>query len=147
MALACGMESPIKRMWARTVVDEASGCWVWTGALFRGTGYGLTWFNGRKRSVHSLSAEVFGIVGDEGLVLDHVAARGCVHRACWNPAHLEWVTRGENVLRGTGLSAENARKTRCPYGHEYTAENTRVYRGARYCRACARARYHRLRSG
>jgi hypothetical protein len=27
-------------------------------------------------------------------------------------------------------------KTHCPHGHEYTPENTRVYRGSRNCRKC-----------
>ena len=30
----------------------------------------------------------------------------------------------------------NALKTHCPKGHEYSPENTRWYRGWRYCRAC-----------
>jgi hypothetical protein len=30
----------------------------------------------------------------------------------------------------------NSRKTHCPSGHEYTAENTNLYQGRRYCRAC-----------
>jgi hypothetical protein len=73
----------------------------------------------------------------EGLTLDHL----CEVRNCVNPTHLEPVTRGANVLRGDTLSAANTRKTRCPRGHAYDEENTRVTpRGARACRACSRER-------
>lgn len=32
-----------------------------------------------------------------------------------------------------------------PHGHQYTPENTRVYRGRRHCRACDRQRLARRR--
>lgn len=34
------------------------------------------------------------------------------------------------------MGVAQAKKTHCPKGHRYTAKNTRVYRGRRYCRAC-----------
>lgn len=34
----------------------------------------------------------------------------------------------------------NAAKTECPQGHPYTEQNTRIYRGARFCRQCSRER-------
>jgi hypothetical protein len=44
-----------------------------------------------------------------------------------------WATRSEQM--------RNRRKrTHCGQGHEFTPENTRVYRGDRYCRACDRDR-------
>jgi len=36
----------------------------------------------------------------------------------------------------------NREKTHCPNGHPFSDENTRSYNGARYCRACDRARWH-----
>lgn len=72
-----------------------------------------------------------------GLTIDHL----CKVRRCVNPAHLEPVTRGENVLRGDTITAANARKTHCPRGHEYDDANTYVCkRGLRSCRTCARER-------
>lgn len=42
--------------------------------------------------------------------------------------------------RGDG-GAHWSAKTQCPHGHPYDAENTRIYRGRRFCREC-----HRIRS-
>lgn len=78
-----------------------------------------------------------------GLTIDHL----CRVRNCVNPAHLEAVTRGENVLRGKTITAANVAKTHCPYGHPYDEQNTRVTpQGTRACRACARERRRRGRS-
>jgi hypothetical protein len=35
--------------------------------------------------------------------------------------------------------------THCPHGHEYTAENTRIYKQRRFCRACDRKKNQRRR--
>lgn len=46
--------------------------------------------------------------------------------------------------KGTGQGAYNAAKTHCPYGHEYTEENTIIGKnGARTCKACYKES-HRL---
>jgi hypothetical protein len=48
---------------------------------------------------------------------------------------LEAVTNRENMLRGVGVCALNARKTHCKHGHEFTPENTyRVKNGGRACK-------------
>jgi hypothetical protein len=72
------------------------------------------------------------------LTLDHL----CRNKACVNPAHLEPVTNRENVLRGVGLSAENARKTHCKRGHPLSGDNVVVSKGGRKrrCVACERLR-------
>jgi hypothetical protein len=76
----------------------------------------------------------------DGLVLDHVRDRGCVHLNCANVAHLEPVTQRVNVMRSSGVTAANAAKTHCPKNHEYTGANTYVYPdGRRECRECHRA--------
>lgn len=75
----------------------------------------------------------------KGLTLDHL----CRNRACVNPVHLEPVTNRVNILRGIGITAQNARKTHCKHGHPFTVENT-IYKhggGWRICKICNRARF------
>lgn len=71
-----------------------------------------------------------------GYELDHVV---CDTPGCVRPDHLRPSTTRENVLRGRSGSAENARKTHCIHGHEFSLENTQIDRnGKRVCRACGR---------
>ena len=121
---------PRIRFWLKVDCFTESGCWEWRAG--RGTG-GYGKFNtGGNRGPH-VSAHRFAyeqLVGPvpKGLVLDHL----CRNRICVNPAHLEPVTDRENVLRGVGITAVNAAKTHCPYGHEYDV----VWRGRRTCKTC-----------
>jgi hypothetical protein len=65
--------------------------------------------------------------------LDHL----CRVHACSADAHLEPVTRKENLARGDGN--QNAGKTECINGHSFTPENTNVEPGGgRHCRTCKR---------
>lgn len=109
-------------------------CWEWPGVV-NSAGYGVMQVNGKSKRAHrELYERVIGPI-PKGMVLDHL----CRNRKCANPWHLEPVSLEENILRGTGLPAENARKTHCIRGHEFTSENTRILRGAeRECRECAR---------
>lgn len=95
-----------------TKVDMSSECWMWTGATNRG--YGIYHpHRGQRARAHRIAYElVVGSIPD-GLTLDHL----CRNRACVKPAHLEPVTSRENILRGEGISARNARKTECIHGH------------------------------
>lgn len=124
-----------ERLTGRVVVDFKTGCWLWIGNTNK-HGYGIVQQGGleggmRLRAHRAVYELLVGPIPD-GLTLDHL----CRVRHCVNPAHLEPVTRGENVRRG-----EPAQRTHCPLGHEYNAANT-YYRpsGARVCRHCARIR-------
>lgn len=111
----------------------SSGCWEWGGALdqhgygtFRSRGVGYK----AHRAVYALLVEP----PDPTLDLDHL----CRNRKCVNPAHLEPVSRRENVLRGNTIAAMHAAKTHCIHGHEFTPENTYrigVWRKCKKCRA------------
>jgi hypothetical protein len=65
--------------------------------------------------------------------LDHL----CRTPACSAAAHLEPVTRRENVIRGN--PNQNEVKARCESGHPFSEENTYVRpNGNRQCRTCKR---------
>lgn len=116
------------------IVDEQTGCWVWQRAE-RGSGYGAKWHNGACGYAHRFFYERYVGPIPEGLHIDHL----CRNRRCVNPDHLEAVTNRENILRGTGFSAVNARKTHCVNGHPFDEENTYIRPdGDRDCRACKR---------
>ncbi len=51
--------------------------------------------------------------------------------------------------RRGGRGVYHGDKTHCPAGHPYSAENTRLYQGRRYCKECSRRHgreYRRRRS-
>jgi hypothetical protein len=128
------MDKAITRMEAIGVRDEKTGCLRWTGST-DGHGYGQVRTGGRNYQVHRIAYETH--VGEipEGYVIDHVYKRGCRHKDCFEPTHLEAVTHQENMRRCFELI------THCKHGHEYTPENTyynnngRGYMG-RKCRIC-----------
>ena len=114
------------------VTDLTTPCKLWLGCTT--DGYGLVRRDGRTQRVHRLAFErEVGPIPD-GLQLDHL----CRQRNCTNVLHLEVVTQRENILRGVGASAKNARKTHCLHGHLFDLLNTYYYSryGKRACRAC-----------
>jgi hypothetical protein len=127
------------RIAAGIEIDPVTGCWLWTKADDGSKGYGRIWWQGTLRATHRVVYMLLvGPIPDDRPFLDHVKDRGCRHRNCCWPAHLEPVTNRENGIRG---HSANAAKMRCPADHEYTPENTYVYpSGARGCRACGRDR-------
>lgn len=124
------------RFRAKVRINEATGCWDWTGAVSSaayGTlrGEGRPW---RMLKAHRVSYEMHRGPIAEGMVIDHV----CRNKLCVNPAHLEPVTGKENSSRYA------ATVTHCLSGHPFSPENTLVRsRGERACRECNRAHYRR----
>lgn len=142
------------RLLANYAVSE-SGCWLPTR---KAGSRGYTEFirdDGRKQLRHRAAYEILVGPIPDGMQLDHLChnvdatcAGGwtCLHRKCFNPAHLEPVTQSVNQRRsphtGVVLAARERAKTHCPQGHEYTPENTHisVNTGGRICKECNRAR-------
>lgn len=139
-------EERIKAFWAK--VEKTEACWLWMASKCQG-GYGRFRVGGvgrKKIQAHRFAYELLVGPVPDNLDLDHL----CRVRDCVNPAHLEPVTRRENLLRGETLIAAQVLRTHCPRGHPYDEQNTRVYRGMRSCRACDRRkqleRYHRKKA-
>lgn len=114
-------------------VQPSDGCWLWQGTA--AGGYGLFGPNREDKGyAHRYAWElVHGPIPD-GLTLDHL----CRTPICVNPWHLEPVTMRENLLRGDGPPARNARMTHCKNGHPFDEANTYVWRNTRRCRTCCR---------
>ena len=81
-------------------IRHEGDCWIWTGST-NGCGYGETSEAGKKVYTHRLMYERHVGPIPEGKDIDHL----CRNRACCNPAHLEPVTRQENLLRGDTIPA------------------------------------------
>ena len=130
------------RFWRR-VHHDPNGCWTWTGPQ-NGYGYGRYFHDGRYSMAHRWAYEQLAGPITEGKQLDHL----CRNRLCVNPEHLEQVTIRENVLRGVGPTALNARRAECVHGHPLDGENLLIdYQGKRRCRACGRRKSltHRMK--
>jgi len=139
-----GMSVPVEeRFWSKVNFDgpvpecapHLGPCWLWTASLVKG--YGQFFVNHKGKAKRYLAHRLAYLLAhgeiNPKLDLDHL----CRVRACIHPWHTEQVTRRVNLLRGIGISAQRARVTHCPRGHEYTPENTWLSkRNQRTCRAC-----------
>lgn len=139
-------QDEVARFWAMVDKNGPGGCWLWTGGLNQ-HGYANFWLDGKTvRASRFAYALLVGPI-PAGLQLDHVWDRGCRHKHCVNPSHLEPVSAQINNARSTSPSAKNAAKTHCDYGHEFTTGNTYLWRGKRHCRTCIaiNSAMHKLR--
>ena len=147
-----GVQNPERRCYDYLILGDTvynnSPCFLWCGARTP-QGYGFMTVRGQKEYVHRWAYKrwIGPLINDE--VIDHQCHNGghcpggssCIHRACWNPMHLEQVDFITNIQRGMSVAAINARKTFCDSGHEFTEENTYYTAKGRECRKCKRQHF------
>lgn len=131
------LPDPRERFWSK--VKKTKTCWIFQGAY----GHGQFKLNGKSVMAHRYAWEITNGPIPDGLVIDHL----CRTPACVRPSHLEPITQKENVRRGVSIVAENAAKTHCKRGHEFTLENTHLDSGGRRrCRMCQKEGMRFLRA-
>lgn len=123
-----------ERFWSK--VDKTDTCWLWTAS--KSQGYGQFWDGKKMQYAHRVAYQFSGGIIPRGLVIDHL----CRITSCVNPKHLEVVTHKENILRGIGPAARNARKTHCDKGHSFSGDNLYYNsRNQRVCKICEIERF------
>jgi hypothetical protein len=120
------------RFWSKVLVGGE--CWLWTAAK-DAAGYGYYWHDQKVQRAHRLAFVDAGNTIADG----HHVHHECGVIACVNPAHLTAIDAATHQRLSNG-GRHMAARTECPRGHAYDEENTRVYKGRRWCRACDRAR-------
>lgn len=127
----------VERFLRKARLVPETGCWVWVyyrdaggyGKFTRATGES----GGRPVPAHRLSHEMFVGPIPAGFQVHHK----CENRACVNPEHLVALGTADHVAETSGHPKN---QTHCWRGHEFTPENTRIYKATRNCRACVRLR-------
>ena len=83
----------------------SSGCWLWPRGC-SGSGYGQFRLDGQHHYVHRLAYTLGVGLIPPGWPVDHL----CNNPTCFNPEHLEAVTRSENERRKFKRNPELGRK-------------------------------------
>lgn len=125
---------PYIRFANKLQLDEATGCWIWTGHT-HATGYGMFCINKTSTTLaHRAAYELF--IGP--IPPKHDLHHSCKVRLCCNPYHLECLTKKDHgIMHGV-------ERTACDNGHPYV-EGSFVWvmsRGSltRQCVICRRIR-------
>jgi hypothetical protein len=133
-------KSKIKSFWSNVEVGAPDECWLYKNKP-NNSGYGTIHIGSRTDNtrkvigVHRFSYMVANNCKiPDGLQINHK----CYTRLCVNPNHLEVVTVSENLKKCRPYVRHFSKKTHCPKGHEYTKENTRLYKNRRHCKTCNR---------
>jgi len=123
------------RFWERRVPCPMSGCWLWIGSVNNkeyATCTPIRSSGSTTAYAHRLAYLILVGPVPAPLELDHK----CRTTVCVNPDHLEPVTHAVNIRRGRSAQL-NLAITHCPRGHAYNKQNTTLYRGRRFCKACS----------
>jgi hypothetical protein len=94
--IPAGLDALQLRLLRNSVLDDATGCWVWLGKHNRKGGYPALNMRiaGKHRTfyAHRVSYAVFRGDIEYGMSIDHT----CENPSCINPDHLKQVTAAEN---------------------------------------------------
>ena len=126
-------EGVLKRVFWK--ISKKTQCWLWIGASTGRMGHCQFWYGkeGKSIAAHRAVLKATGVKIPPKMTVDHL----CRVPSCVNPSHLEVVTNRENILRGTGPSAINSRKTHCSRGHELSPRGKKH----RECKICRKITY------
>lgn len=134
------MPTTVERFMLKTEIAD-DGCWRWTGALYRLTGYAAFSDETRRMTyAHRWAYEHYVGPIPDGCQVDHLCHNRdascpggptCLHRQCANPDHLRAVIQRDN------MRACVERRGTCRRGHKQDSDNVYVdRRGYRTCLDC-----------
>jgi hypothetical protein len=128
-----------------SALEPSTDCWLWLGGR-SAANYGVVSIGRGQFSAHRAAFYAFQDLMPDGRELDHL----CDNTLCVNPAHLEPVTKTENLKR-RWATRDTVHREFCSRGHAMVAENVSLLTsGYRRCRECEkllnRERYQKRRN-
>jgi hypothetical protein len=102
-------EQLAQRVRQRAVVDRATGCWLWQGAVDR-DGYAILWVRrGLRRRLCRVSHLALWLWGRHPRLRRGVVSHVCGNRRCFHPEHLAWHARRAQCPTTRPAGAQNGR--------------------------------------